>query len=325
MNTIKKIGVVSPANSFLKLYPNRVSNGINYLKTLGIETVFSPHAYDNSGYTSSSVANRVDDINRFINDESIDLILASIGGHNSNNLVEHIDYKGIIKNKTKICGYSDITCILLSVHSQTGNIVYHGPTFLPEICEYPQPYDYTIKYFNNVISNNVVDFVDPGYQIKEFVDWKEQEKRMCARQCEQNTPWKVIRKGYAKSKIVGGNLPTILNLIGTKWLPENLFKDKILFIEHVNYSFGEFAAMLQSLYLRGIFDKIKGLIIGRIANVNFSSISIANIINSLVKKDIPIIQDVDLGHTDPMITIPIGATAELNCMNDIVFRIVSYQ
>jgi len=65
----------------------------------------------------------------------------------------------------------------------------------------------------------------------------------------------------------------------------------------------------------GAFDKIKGLVVGRWqTGVGFSKKDSFEIIleDSLKGYDIPVLYDVDFGHTDPLLTIPLGVKCKLD-------------
>jgi muramoyltetrapeptide carboxypeptidase len=65
--------------------------------------------------------------------------------------------------------------------------------------------------------------------------------------------------------LVGGNLALIYALLGTKYSFD--FKDKILFIEDIGENFYALDRMIMSLELAGVFNKIKGLIVGGMTNM----------------------------------------------------------
>lgn len=322
---IKGFSIISPASSFLQEYPNRVERGKKFLEQKGFFVNFENNSFKNQSYYSASSKERIDDINNALNNPKTDIIMASIGGYNSNQLLENIKYEQIANSDKLFCGYSDITCLLLAIHSKTQKIVLHGPTFLPEICEYPEPYDYTWEIFIKIANKKCVEYKMPNYEVKEFVDWKVQEERFVKRKKEKNNNiWKVSKKGEARGKIIGGNLSSILTIIDTEYLPKSMFENRILFLEDVDISIAEFDSFMQSLKLRGIFHRIKGLIIGKFKEEENNS-KINKFLNIFFREyNFPIIYNVDLGHTTPQLTIPIGAIAYLECEEHIKFKIERY-
>lgn len=321
----KGIGIISPANGVLAQFPKRVKKGVEFLYKENFKVKFATNAFKSDSYYSSEVQNRIQDINQLLEDNEINIIMASIGGYNSNQLLPYLNYK-LIKEKEKIiCGYSDITCILLAIYSKTNIIVYHGPIYMVEMCEYPKPLDYTLEYFYKAINKQKIKYECPSYQVKEYIDWKLQEKNSVERKKEiNNNKWKILKKGESKNKIIGGNLSSILTILGSEYLPISIFDEKILFIEDTEISIAEFDSFMQGMKLQGVFKRITGLIIGKFEKEENNKL-IKNFLEKFLKEyNIPVIYNIDLGHTNPKITIPIGATAYLKCTDDIVFEITDY-
>ena len=80
-----------------------------------------------------------------------------------------------------------------------------------------------------------------------------------------------------------------------------------------------FDAFLADLDNVGVFEKIKGLIIGRPFHANTED---KKLIYDIVLKyagnyDYPILADANIGHSDPVITIPIGARGTLDSEKNI--------
>lgn len=322
---IKGFSIISPASSAMKYFPKRVKQGKDFLEKQGFCVNFEKNSFESKSYYSSDIEERIQDIYDACHNNNTNIIMASIGGYNSNQLLNYLDYNKILNSNKIFCGYSDITCLLLAIYSKTNQIVLHGPTFLPEMCEYPMPYDYTWKYFLEVANYNTVEYKMPDYEVKEFVDWNIQEKKSIERKKEENNqPWKICKRGKSEGKLIGGNLSSILTILGTEYLPLNMFDDKILFLEDVDISIAEFDSFMQSLELRGIFSKIKGLIIGKFEDEKNNK-EIEEFLNRFLKKyNYPVLYNVDIGHTNPQLTLPIGATALLECEEKIIFKILSY-
>lgn len=318
---MKGIGIVSPASSVMSLYPNRVRNGIRFLESENYKVKFGKASFETNGYISSSRERRIEDINVFLQDPEVDIIIASIGGYNSNQLLQNLDYE-LIKNSKKIfCGYSDITAMLLAIHYKTGIKVIHGPTFLPELCEYPNPYDYTWEYFTKALSGEKFVYKEPLYNIKQYRDWREDEKQMLPKEKSYPVKWKIYNKGKACGKTIGGNLQTLALLVGSDYCPVSFFENKILFLEDCCEKLARVDAILHSLKIRGIFDIIRGLVIGKFTKDEIN-LSVPALLSDLdISEHIPVIYDVDLGHTSPMISIPLGAVSKLEVDDNIFWEI----
>ena len=173
-------------------------------------------------------------------------------------------------------------------------------------------FDYTLEYFKKCL------FLDEPFEILPSENWtddpwyKDQEDRKLIK----NNGWLVINEGRACGTILGSNLCTLNLLQGTKYFPR--LKNSILFIEEDElagkYAAVEFDRNLQSLIHQKDFDGVQGIIIGRFQKGSeISNDLLRQIIKS--KKELnkmPVVADVDFGHTDPRITFPIGGKIALS-------------
>ena len=205
-----KLRIVSPSSGALKMFPKRFNYGLDFFKKNGYDIDISKNALKNTSYYSSSENDRINDIYKSI-DEEVDVVIAAIGGYNSNQLLDYLDYEKIKNSKTTFVGYSDITSLLLAVHTMTGKIVYHGPTFLSELCEYPVCMDYTWNYFEKAINKEKIEYKEPQYEVTEYIDWALQEKNgYKARKKEENRCSPNSTRQNASSS-ANRRLPSILN------------------------------------------------------------------------------------------------------------------
>ena len=307
-----KIGIISPSAGTMALYPKRAERGVQWIKKQGWDVSFGENAGGQCEYLSASSDMRVSDIHKFL-ESDVDLIMASIGGYNSNQLLELLDYKKISNSKKVFCGYSDVTALLLAIAIKGNVRCIYGPTFLPEICEYPEPYKYTVAKFLDVFQGKPIKFEPPELSVDEFVEWNEEEQGRCkVKQTRNNNGWMILQKGFAEGPMWGGNLQTLLWIIGTQYFPLSILDGSIFFFEDLETNVAVLDAMMYSLKLRGVFERIIGLIIGKFASEKLNEQMCKLIPNIVDRADIPIICNVDVGHVNPKISIPLGEVAILD-------------
>jgi len=118
---------------------------------------------------------------------------------------------------------------------------------------------------------------------------------------------------------MGGNLCTLNLLFGTEFMPD--IKDSILFLEDdEESSLKLFDRNLQSLLHQPDFSQVRGLIIGRFQK---ASMATNEKITKMIKtkkelQNIPVVCNLDFGHTSPLFTFPIGGTARLSAKKDAI-------
>ena len=285
-------------------------DGVNYakqkLEALGFVVSFGKHVVETGRFNTSTIESRISDLHEAFSDTSVDGVLTVIGGHNSNQLLQYIDYDLLEKNPKVLCGFSDITVLENAIYSKTGLVTYSGPHFSSWSME--KGFEYSLEYFLRCLKNS-----EP-YEIEQSQNWSDDlwytdQKN---RRFIKNDGYWVLNGGSANGKIVGGNLSSLALLFGTRFMPD-LF-NSILMIEDISkVSPAIFDKLLQSLIYQIGFDGVRGLIIGRFQNgTNMSKKLLQEIIKDKEElKKIPILANFDIGHTTPIITFPIGGKVEM--------------
>ena len=309
----KKIGIISPANNVLSIFPKRKEIGIKNLEEIGYEVIFSKNGCRINDCYKKSLKERLEEINEILNQEP-DIIMASIGGYTSIQLLDKLDYKKINEKKSIFCGFSDATALLLAIYTKTKKEVLYGPVYTVNLCDYGGIDEYTKKYLLDCIEGKKIIYKASNYSIKEFIDWKElEEKEIIKKKTKKGNDWKVVKEGKASGKLIGGNLSTLILIIGTEYLKEEEFDNSILFLEDCDTNISKFCSFLDSLRIKGIFNKINGLIVGKFDSDELNKEIYGFLKDYLIEYNIPVVCNVDFGHIYPILTFPIGRKASLEC------------
>ncbi|KFM99565.1 LD-carboxypeptidase [Bacillus clarus] len=304
-----EIRVISPSCS-LSIVSNENRNlAITRLTDMGFHVSFSKNAEEIDRFASSSISSRVQDIHDAFSDHNVKAILTTLGGYNSNGLLNHLDYDLIRDNPKIICGYSDITALSNAIYAKTSLITYSGPQFSSFGME--KGLDYTTEYFLKCMISDEPIEVLPAETWSDDSWYIDQEKR----EFIKNEGYVSIHEGEAIGDIIGGNMSTFNLLQGTPYMTN--LQDKILFLEEDSLTgtatIKTFDRYLHSLIQQPNFEYIKGIVIGRMQKGSESTIEdIQEIIASKLElKHIPIIANANFGHTTPIFTFPIGGRAKI--------------
>ncbi|WP_374463582.1 LD-carboxypeptidase [Chryseobacterium sp.] len=230
-----KIAVISPAGS---VDASQLEKGIEMIKSRGFEPVPGEHLYSkfSNGYNyAGTEKERIKDINWALNDKEIKAIWASRGGYGCQHLIQHLKLKNFTENPKWYIGYSDNT-VIQSYLLKKGFASIHGQTIKTS------SFGVTDESYDLIF--DILKGKTPKYSLESHQFNKE---------------------GNIKGELVGGNLALIYALLGTKYSFD--FKDKILFIEDIGENFYALDRMIMSLELAGVFNKIKGLIVGGMTNM----------------------------------------------------------
>lgn len=321
------IGIVSPSAPLAGLISHRVEKGIKILEKLGFKVKIGKNALKITNYTAGSSKERAEDINNFFKDKDIKAIFSFIGGNHSNQILKYLDFDLIKKNPKIFLGYSDTTVLHFAFLTQVNLITFYGPAVLTQFAENPEIFTYTKEYFEKTLmSTQPIGGVRPSFKwTDEILDWFKKEDLKKPRKMKKNKGWQWLRQGKSEEPILGGCITSMMHLRGTKYWPN--FSGTILFWEipesHEDFIKGEspenIDAYLTDLELSGIFDKIKGMIIGRPFGYTKKQ---TNQLIQIIKErtndyKFPILFNVDIGHTDPMITVPLGVKVKIDSYKNI--------
>lgn len=307
LKTGDEVRVIAPAMSYSIFSEELKTIANKRFEDLGLKLTFGKHINEKNDFTSSSIESRIEDLHDAFRDKNVKAIFTAIGGSNSNQLLKYIDWE-IIKNNPKVfCGFSDITALNNSIFAKTGLVTYSGPhysTFGQKL-----HFDYTLDYIKKCLIYDEPFGIKPSESWSDDSWYKDQDKRNLIK----NNGWLVINEGKATGIILGGNLCTFNLLHGTEYMPD--LNNSILFLEDDYLSNPEtFDRDLQSLIHLPDFNKVKGIVIGRLQNKSEVTNDLLTQIIKTKKElnSIPVIANVDFGHTDPKVTLPIGGTVELD-------------
>lgn len=127
----------------------------------------------------------------------------------------------------------------------------------------------------------------------------------------------MLREGEAAGRIVGGNLSTFTLLQGTPYFPS--LAGTVVFVEDDYESKPHhFDRNLVSLLQQSGFAGVRGLVIGRFQRDSGMTRSLLREIVETKPElaTLPVVANVDFGHTSPMITFPVGGEATLKANVD---------
>ncbi len=299
-------------------------------KEYGLEVVIMPNALKGINYLYGHPEVRAEDLMNAFKDKTIKAIINAIGGDDTIRLLPYIDFD-IIKNNPKIfMGFSDTTVNHFMMY-KAGLVSYYGASLMNNWGEYVEINEYTKNAIESAFFNPT-----ENYEIKSSPYCSYEDKKVYfninninkKREVEKEViGYEVLQgKGTAWGKLLGGCVETFVYLIGTPLWPElEEWKDKILFIEVSDEDKSSdlpeyyFAWILRNLEAQGIFNVIKGIIMGKPC-VKEKYQSYKEILYDVVSNegrhyDLPIIYNVNFGHAYPIGIIPIGLECELDLNN----------
>lgn len=310
------IGVFSSSSPISATVPIRYERGIQYLQSKGYKVINGQLYGKKDFYRSGTIQERAEEFNALLHNDEIDILMAAIGGNNTNSILPYIDYEYLKAHPKVIIGYSDITALLLAIYAKTGLVTFYGPAAAASFGEFSPFVDWTFDYFDSFMKGQIAipySYEKPSFWTDEFIDWSTQNRG----KAQYKNEWICARPGVCQGRLIGGNLNTMEGFFGTEYMPQ-IKEGDILFIEDSLKDTCTIERTFSLLKLAGVFDKVAGIILGKHEKFDDNGTGrrpYEILLEVLGNSSIPVLVDFDCCHTHPMFTVPIGCQVMLDAGN----------
>jgi len=288
LNKGDTVGLVCPSSA---VSSERVQQCADTIKKLGYIPKLSENLdWSYKGLMAGKGKDRAELLNNMFADPEVDAIFCVRGGDGSSRIMEYLDYDIIRKNPKIFVGYSDITNLHIGLTQNCDFVTFHGPMVSSNMVDAFD--DETAgSFFNAINADANYEFTNPkGFDIG------------------------VIHEGKASGKLIGGNLSLLSASIGTPYEIDS--QDNIIFIEEVEEPTSKIEKWTYHLRNAGILKKASGIILGQFTDMtvncdpDYDAVAcIADICSDL---DVPIMFNIQSGHSNPMMTLPMGTECEID-------------
>lgn len=170
------IGIFSPSSPATVSASKRFERAKAFLEEKNFHIVEGSLTGKSDYYRSGSPQKRAEELNELLRNPSVDIIMSTIGGTNSNSMLPYIDYEAFQRNPKIIIGYSDASAILLALYAKTGISTFYGPALVPSFGEFEPLVNDTYKFFEEYFLQPQTlpyEIQKPPYWSDEPVNWLE--------------------------------------------------------------------------------------------------------------------------------------------------------
>lgn len=265
------IGIISPAGCIKD--SEKLQKAVDFLTSFGYKVLLAPNVLACEDYLAGSDALRVADLHWVFTNPEIKAVLCSRGGYGCARLLDKIDFELIAQNPKTLFGFSDITTLLNTLSVP----VFHAPMAISDFGD-DKVDELTCDSFLNALQG------------------------ICAPHVFEASPeFDMINSGCAEGKLAGGNLTSLVSLLGTKYFPD--LTGKILLLEDVNEELYKIDRMLTQLRLAGIFDAVSGVVFAGFGETQVS----VEFLKQFLPPELPAFKGFYASHEKPKYTLPLGA------------------
>ena len=241
-----------------------------------------------------------EEFNALVRDPEVRAIWALTGGRFTMSYLEAIDYDAVRADPKPVIGFSDISALLLALHSMTGLVGVHGD------CVY-----YGLNEWHDVDAATQAELADAYRGVL--------LGKASAGPLPRRSAWETWRPGRAEGRLLGGMLNRLIRIQATPYaLAPERFDGAILFWEDFNANSLSVWYDLHVLRQAGILDRIAGMLVGPASTIEVDQVydSPDNlrdvVLDVLGDRHIPVIGNVDLGHEPPNIPLPLGVRVAID-------------
>ena len=300
------IGICAPsAGVGKKLDSFLLSNRVLRSRGYRIKETASVRKNAERGGTARQRGKELDEL---VLDRKVKAIICAAGGDFMYEMLPYVNMEHIRDNPKWICGMSDPTNLLYTVTTNLDIATLYGFNGAGFTFDRDRSQD----NFFNILEGNLV-------RQKSFRKYRKMIEYINGSQSFDH-PVKWISKNdtVIEGRLIGGCLDVINKLIGTRFDKTNEFIDRYE-NDGIVWYFDIFSMTALDLYLTllqfrnaGWFRNCKGVLLGRIGFENTDVMTYHQALNKALG-GIPWIAEMDIGHTDPCMTMINGAMVKVIC------------
>lgn len=344
------IAFISPSERLHETHATQTARGAAVLESRGYRVkTFWTHEDPATTTVASHIGVRKAEILAAFADADVDAIVCMVGGSTLTELVPAFLHdpsalEVLRRNPKVVVGYSDITHLHWLLHSQTGLRTFYGPTVLPELAELAAPgspagaLGFNVDHLLRAVAAPARP-VGPLPRSREYTPrlapWVADPASDAPAAYAPTPAWRWVRGGRVEGRVFGGCLPVVVRADGVRALRPD-WRGRIIFLE-TSMAEGDLGkgiplrrirAQLADLVARGVFGEVAGFVLGRCFGYDTDEerAGVEKLVREVVVDNpwvvnkshgaFPVLMGVDIGHTSPMVTLPMDALARLDSEKD---------
>lgn len=332
-----QVAIVSLSSGILgeAFCKHQLELGIKRLEEFGLEPVFMPNALKGMDFIKENPKARAQDLKQAFYDDRIKGIICVIGGDDTYTLLPYLmeDEFFIEKVRTSpklFTGFSDTTINHLMFY-KLGIQTFYGPCFLCDLAELgKEMLPYTKVAFESYFTSGQKEILSSPIWYEEPTDFSVVGKERISH--EEARGYEVLQgEGTFSGRLLGGCLESLYDiLVSNRYEDEKAlceqygifpsleeWKGKVLFIETCEEkpTPEKFEVELKALKEQGLFDVVSGILVGKPQDEAYYEEYKAIYDQVIENKGLPILYNVNFGHSTPRGVLPYGALVEVDLEN----------
>jgi muramoyltetrapeptide carboxypeptidase LdcA involved in peptidoglycan recycling len=317
------VAVVATSWGGPSVFPHVFERGIETLRReLALEVRELPTCRMTPAELWASPEARAKDLNDAFADPSIRAIFVAIGGVDSVRILPFLDPAPALGDPKILLGFSDTVTQLVFYHA-AGLVTFNGPSVMAGFAQMAS-FPGAAGHVRSVLFEPAASFDYRPFSawVDGYANWGDPANAASVGELRAHDGWHWLQgSGAVRGRLFGGCGEVLEMLKGTPYWPEPAAWDgRLFFIETsedaptpdtVSY-------WLRNYGMQGVFDRISGLLVGRARGYSdedkarLDELVVRVVAGEFRRPDVPIVSNLDFGHTDPQWVLPLGVLAEID-------------
>lgn len=329
-----KVAILSPSFCAPAVWPHVHELGLKRLREV-FDLV--PVEYPTTRKLGATGEERSRDLIAAFTDPEIKAVIATIGGDDQVTYVKNLPSEPFKNNPKPFFGYSDNShlCNFLFLNDIPS---YYGGSIFTQYAMQGEMDQYTVIYLKRALfETGEFELLPSETYNDQGLTWNDESLLLTKRQHWPNEGWHWDSEQNASGILWGGCVECVDEMFrhDTRIPTREQFNDIVLMFEtseeipSADYVFRFFRALGE----RGILERVQGVLIGRPKAWEFDkqysheerttyrqaqNEAILKAVRTY-NKTIPVVQNLNFGHTDPQIPMPYGSAVRIDTQNKRIF------
>ncbi|MEJ5944527.1 S66 peptidase family protein [Pseudokineococcus basanitobsidens] len=323
------VGVTAPSSGVPAVLAPRLCFAVEDLRGRGFDVRLGECLIDrdeggpHADVVSAPVAERAAELQDMLCDPAVRAVVPPWGGELAVEVLPLLDWDALAAAEpTWLVGYSDISALTVALTTRLGWASIHGPNLMDTPYRVLAPLASWLDVASAPAGSSLEQGPAHRHRTDGFDDWGA-DPAVTDRTYDRAGTWSSLDPGAgpvrARGRLLGGCVETISILAGTAYGDVPRFAAEhaggeglLLHLEAGGDTATDVARHLWRLRLAGWFDVGSAVLVGRTTAPASGGFTQHDAVRSaLAGLDVPVVLDVDCGHTTPQLTLVDGALAEV--------------
>jgi len=329
-----KVAIVSPSTVAPAIWPKVYELGLKRVREI---FELEPVEMSYTKKLGATKEERAQDLIDVFSDKNIKAVISTLGGDDQVTYIKNLPQDVFKDNPKPFFGFSDNTHFVNHLWL-AGVPSYYGGCLFTQFATPASMDEFTIKYLKHALFDSGEFELEQSKESNDIdTSWNDESVLGIRREYEENEGWYWDGENSVEGILWGGCIESVDELLRHNITIPSLsdFENIVLVLESSEEMPSQYyiRRVIRAFGERGILSKIKGLLIGRPKAWSFDNQTTKewkveykkeqrDIILKTTReynKDIPIIQNMDFGHTAPQICLPIGKQVRIDSKSQKIF------